>query len=351
MAEPTSVLLVEDNDYDVHRVEKALSGSETTTFELEHVETLAGAVDRVEASSPDVVLLDLGLSDSRGLDTLERFREAHAEVPVVVLTGLRDEETALSAVTSGAHDYLVKDHLDTFRLVHAIRYALERHALAKEAESALRGMAAGGTDSAASALILGATDQVRASTTVVANALIQIRQTLETAETAHPGGIESGLSAADEVDGAVRRIDDLLKTLRRFFGAGDRERRRVSLHEPTVAAVYLFQSVTDQRIGVDADLEATAPVAWEMVQVQRLVLDILETVADALPPGTIVRVATRDRPAAARLEVCADGELVDGATLDLDELRRAVESHDGRLDRSTGSRLGVVVDLPTAASE
>lgn len=351
MADPTSVLLVEDNDYDVRRVEKALSGSETTTFELEHVETLEKAVDRVGASSPDVVLLDLGLPDSRGLDTLDRFRQTHSEVPVVVLTGLRDEETALSAVTSGAHDYLVKDHLDTFRLVHAIRYALERHALAKEAESALRGMAGDGTGSAANALILGATDQVRASTTVIANALTQVRQTLETAETAQPGGVESGLSAADEIDGAVRRVDDLLKTLRRFFGAGERERRRVSLHEPTVAAVYLFQSITDQRIGVDADLEATGPVAWETVQVQRLVLDLLETIAEALPPGTIVRVATRDRPDGARLEVCADGEPLDGAKLDLDDLRRAVESRDGRLDRATGSRPGVVVDLPTTASE
>ncbi len=89
----------------------------------------------------DVVLLDLGLPDSFGLETLKSFNAINISAPVIVLTGLDDEEIALATVKEGAQDYLIKSNLTGDSIVRAIRYGIERKkmfrelAIAKEAAS------------------------------------------------------------------------------------------------------------------------------------------------------------------------------------------------------------------------
>jgi diguanylate cyclase (GGDEF)-like protein len=80
-----------------------------------------------EDSSFDVVLLDLGLPDSQGLETVEQMVAAAPEIPIVVLTGINDPELGIEAVQRGAQDYLPKDHFDSNLMIRAIRYAIERH--------------------------------------------------------------------------------------------------------------------------------------------------------------------------------------------------------------------------------
>lgn len=130
------VLLVEDNEGDARLIRHHLRSDTSTVFEppdLTHVESLAAAVERLAAEPFDLVLLDLGLADSHGIETLERLNEridAAEDIPphpVVVLTGLTDDETALRAIQEGAQDYLLKDKLDGALLERAIRYAMERH--------------------------------------------------------------------------------------------------------------------------------------------------------------------------------------------------------------------------------
>ena len=102
-------------------------------FAIEWVSRLADGLERLGRGGIDLVLLDLGLPDSQGLDT---FIKAHAQapqVPFVVLTGLADETLALTAVRQGAQDYLFKEATDPQLLLRAIRYATER----KQAEIAL----------------------------------------------------------------------------------------------------------------------------------------------------------------------------------------------------------------------
>jgi signal transduction histidine kinase len=129
------LLLVEDNPGDARLVRHHLRTDASSTFvapSVTHVETLDAAVDRLGAGGFDLVLLDLGLADSRGIETLERLTDRIDDadlppVPVVVLTGLTDDETALRAIQEGAQDYLLKDSLDGELLERAVRYALERH--------------------------------------------------------------------------------------------------------------------------------------------------------------------------------------------------------------------------------
>jgi PAS domain S-box-containing protein/putative nucleotidyltransferase with HDIG domain len=130
-AEPTlRVLLVEDNPGDVRLIETFLDGE----FETSAAPRLSVAVELLAQESVDAVLLDLGLPDSQGLDTLERLRAASQAVPVIVLTGLEDTETALAAIQRGAQDYLTKGGFDEQLLRRAIRYAVER----QRAEASLR---------------------------------------------------------------------------------------------------------------------------------------------------------------------------------------------------------------------
>jgi PAS domain S-box-containing protein len=121
---PLDVLLVEDSPSDVLLTEEALSPP--SRFRLQSSERLSQALRLLTEAHFDIVLLDLGLPDSQGLDTLRKLRDRNAKVAVVVLTGKDDEELALQALQEGAEDYLVKGQADASQLRRSIRYALER---------------------------------------------------------------------------------------------------------------------------------------------------------------------------------------------------------------------------------
>ncbi len=95
-------------------------------FQIDFAETLAAGMDRLERGGVDVVLLDLGLPDSYGLETFDRLHEAAPAVPIVVLSDLDDEAAAMLAARRGAQDYLVKGRVDPHGLGQAVRYAIER---------------------------------------------------------------------------------------------------------------------------------------------------------------------------------------------------------------------------------
>jgi PAS domain S-box-containing protein len=120
------VLMVEDNPGDVALMELMLSEAGPDRFALESVSRLSAGLERLQAGHLDVVLLDLTLPDAHGLDTLLKVREAAPGIPIVVLTGLDDEELALAAMHGGAQDYLTKGSVDGRLLVRSIRYAVER---------------------------------------------------------------------------------------------------------------------------------------------------------------------------------------------------------------------------------
>lgn len=136
---PLQVLLVEDNPGDATLIETHLDrvagGDLGTDLSLTHVETLTATLDRLAAERFDVVLLDLGLPESTGIETAERVLEAFPSVPVVVLTGLQNREVAVEAIRAGAQDYLNKnEHIEGPMLARAIRYAVERKAREQQLE-------------------------------------------------------------------------------------------------------------------------------------------------------------------------------------------------------------------------
>ncbi|HEV3386367.1 MAG TPA: PAS domain S-box protein, partial [Gemmata sp.] len=117
------VLLVEDSPTDKLLTEESLA---TSSFHMQSSQRLAEALKLLKAHQFDVILLDLGLPDSQGLDTLRKLRSKNPQVAVVVLTGKADEELALQALKEGAQDYLVKSEIQGGLLQRAVRYAVER---------------------------------------------------------------------------------------------------------------------------------------------------------------------------------------------------------------------------------
>ena len=121
------ILLVEDNPGDARLLELALQDIPGMDAQLEYARSLVEEKLQLSRQKYDVVLQDLGLPDSVGIETLHRVLSEFKEVPIVVLTGLNDEYVALQAVQAGAQDYLIKGQIDGNILGKAIRYAIERH--------------------------------------------------------------------------------------------------------------------------------------------------------------------------------------------------------------------------------
>ena len=125
---PISILLVEDNPGDVRLLRETLL-QEGAKYNLAIKPRLDEAIVAVHACLYDVVLLDLSLPDSQGIDTFNRLNDICPDIPIIVMTGNNDEELAVTVVQAGAQDYLVKGQVDAPLLIRAIRYAIERNRL------------------------------------------------------------------------------------------------------------------------------------------------------------------------------------------------------------------------------
>lgn len=123
--EPMSVLLVEDDRADALLVEELIADADAD-IRLLWVRSMAHAEGELARGRPDCVLLDLNLPDATGIDALARIARFDASIPIVVLTGLNDEHFGVSAVGSGAQDYLVKGRVEPEMLRRSVLYAIER---------------------------------------------------------------------------------------------------------------------------------------------------------------------------------------------------------------------------------
>jgi two-component system cell cycle sensor histidine kinase/response regulator CckA len=252
-AEHLRILLVEDDPADARLIRELLKESKEMTFEVEGAETLAEGIARLPAVRPDVVMLDLGLPDSVGLDTVRRLLgQWGSRVPVlIVLSIVADQDLAVQAVQLGAQDYLIKGIVDSGGLVRSIRYARER----RRAEQLLLTAQA------------ELENRVRERTSELARANAELR-----AEVAERKQVEEALRASQRLlqgivdnSGAViyvkdtegryllvnRRFEDLFRVSRRdVLGKTD-----LDLHPPDRAEAL---RASDARV-----LESSGPQQWE----------------------------------------------------------------------------------------
>lgn len=120
------VLIVDDNPEDIRIIREFLEHIKAIKFELSYEHYLDSTIDHLKKERFDCILLDLNLPDSTGIDTLKKILEKFPQLPIIVLTILDDEHTAIESLHYGAQDYLVKGKTDDEKISSSIRYAIER---------------------------------------------------------------------------------------------------------------------------------------------------------------------------------------------------------------------------------
>jgi two-component sensor histidine kinase len=137
LSEPSNVLLIEDNLGDIVLLKSMLDYTDDL-FEIKIVESFKDSLKILNNYDFDVILLDLGLPDSNGFETFIQVYDHYPQIPIIIITGLEDEELGVRAVNKGAQDYLIKGQIDNKLLHRSIKYAIERQASLKKKDLMLK---------------------------------------------------------------------------------------------------------------------------------------------------------------------------------------------------------------------
>ncbi len=123
---PINILVIEDDSGDARLIKEMLSDVRGRNINLQMADRLSKSAEHLSEGNFDIILLDLSLPDSRGLETFVAVYDRAQTVPIIILSGQDDETVAIKAVQAGAQDYLVKGQVDGVLLVRSINYAIER---------------------------------------------------------------------------------------------------------------------------------------------------------------------------------------------------------------------------------
>ncbi len=320
-AKPITVLLIEDNPGDARLIHAVLA-ERGGPVELVSASRLAEGLERLDQGGLDLVLVDLSLPDSAGLDTLARVQERAAAVPVVVLTGTDDEALGLEAVQKGAQDYLVKGQAPPALLNRAIRYAIER----KQAQEKIRTLAADlerrveertrelgaaydelkSLDRLKTAFIDIITHELTTPLTV-AGGMLTLAQRQVPGEGAK---LARTIAAAAR---AVRRLQELLGRVLEVANAGD---FAAPLHTQPMAPAELARTVAAdvapfielRRQTLDVRVPDSLPaVRADKAKIRDVLLNLLMNAIKFTPDGGAITLAARPRDGAIEFRVADTG--------------------------------------------
>ena len=390
------VLLIEDNPGDARRIDSMLreAGTLGFTFQLQCADTLAAGVERLRADAFDVVLLDLGLPESVGLETVQRLITHAARVPaLVVLSGLADEDVAIQALQSGAQDYLVKGQVDSTQLLRAIRYALGRHqaeqSLTRELERT-RELAAerahlrrAESESEGLRRLLDEREQMLRERSEMLELLAhEVRQPLNNASAALQNAsaaiINSGDHARPEIRNSLEHaqhvLDHVMGTLNNTLAAATLlavgERGTVAETDlDTLVDLVVCDIGLDERARVTVESCSELRTAQLQPMMMRLALcNLLVNALSYSPPGSPIRLRVSDSesppslcfevidqgpgiPAALQPTVLdkgtrgQDARAGTGAGLGLYIVRRVAELHRGKIELLPNAPRGTIVRI------
>jgi signal transduction histidine kinase len=329
-----SILLVEDDAADARLIrEMVFDASPALARRLRHADRLAAGIEAAHEARPDIVLLDLSLPDATGFETFRRLQAALPAVPVVILSGLNDEEMAMRSVQGGAQDYLVKGHVDGTTLVRAMRYAIERKRIDAERRELSRQR---------DEFFAGVSHDLR---TPVAAIKASIEAVLANQPADLPKPLLRLLVNIDlAADGLSNLVEDLLELARLEAGRVDLRRVECDLREVAKRALAGVEPLAAQR-NQHVELEAPEPVLAR-VDPARLGRALTNLLANAQKYGRsegVIRL-TLERTGEASLISVGD----DGPGIALDEQERIFERYYRSADGTTRARQGMGLGLPIA---
>lgn len=313
--EPVRVLLIEDSPGDARVIREMLSEAQGVRFEVDYADRLSAGLERLDQGGIDVVLLDMSLPDSRGLETFTQTSKHAPAVPIVMLSGLEDQEVAVKSVQEGAQDYLVKGHVDSGSLARAIRYAMER----KEAEERIRALNADlerrvqertselaeanealaraneelrELDRMKSAFIHVTSHELRTPLVAVGGMLGVIERRLSSVEPKLMQALEAATRGARRMED---QIDSILDIAREGEYAVPLELAPMSPHElasQVVADVRPFVDLREQRLEVEVPVDLP-PVPVDEHKIKDVLSNLLMNAIKFTPDGGEIRVSAR----------------------------------------------------------
>jgi signal transduction histidine kinase len=324
------VLFVEDSQADARMIEIELAGG---VFDIDRVATLAEALARIAARTFDVVLLDLSLPDANGVTAFETIHAVAPLLPVVVLTGLDDDPTALALVHAGAQDYLTKDELVGGHVARSLRYAIERHRLRHELEAALKR-----ESEQKDRFLAHVSHELRSPLAVsflyTTNLLDGVVGVLTKEQHEHLTIAVDGLRAQ------MRLIDELLAAVRADARLIRVDRSFVWLQDILLDSVSGFGARPGGVTIVEETLADLPPVYVDRQRIRQVLTNLIDNALKASPPDGSIRVrTTRADEGFARVDVIDAGP---GIPEDVRARMFDCLTHDGQaVDGKSGLGLGL----------
>ena len=305
---PIHLLLVEDNPGDARLVYEMLR--DQLYIKLEMADCLAACMARLEQGGIDIVLLDLGLSDSQGLDTLISVAHTHPELPVVALTGLDDDVLAFRTVQAGGQDYLTKNTVTPEILRRTIRYAIER----KRAEAALQ--ASIDEVKTMSQQLLQA-EKLATMGELAASIAHELNNPLATVSLrvesliAQTTGDDPRLRELEIIGKEVERMSKLIANLLQFSRRGQPQISTVNVCEEIEKTIELiYYHLRTHNISIMRQFARDVPqIQADRQQLRQVFLNLFTNAIDAMPQGgmmTIV-VAVNAEEKKIRIEIADTG--------------------------------------------
>jgi len=286
----TKVLLIEDNPADARLIREILSEAKRSalssirgyTFDLEWAECLAAGLERLAAEGVDVVLLDLSLPDSQGLETFAKVHDRALHVPIILLTGLDDEELAVRTVQEGAQDYLVKGRVDSSLLARAIRYAIERKRAEEERKTLEEQLFQSQKMEAIGTLAAGIAHDFNN----ILTAMMGYAELLET----HPGMPEFARLDLRRIMEGGQRAAHLIRQILDFSRKSIIQRQSLDMIAFLKETVRFLQRTIPENVDIVLEIEAGAyPVHAGLAQLQQMLTNLAVNARDAMPEGGELR--------------------------------------------------------------
>jgi signal transduction histidine kinase len=282
------VLLVEDNEGDADLLRQMFTKERPGSFELTHLSRMSEAVTHLAKGGVDIVLLDMGLPDGQGIDTVRRARAAAPDVPTIVLTGLDDEVLAAEAMKEGAQDYLIKGQIENRALPRALRHAIERHRMQTETD-------------------LIRTHQLEFKDEFLSHVSHELRSPLTAIHqfvTILVDGLVGGLNVEqDEYLGIVLRnvkqlqsmIDDLLEVTRMQAGKLMIELQCTSVSDAIAYTVNTLQgAATAKGIILSSEMESRLPsVCADPTRIRQILIILVDNAIKFTPANGAVKIQAR----------------------------------------------------------
>jgi len=282
------VLLVEDNAGDACLVREMFRKEKPGSVNLTHLSLMSEAVTHLAEGGVDIVLLDMGLPDGHGLDTVRRAHAAAPNVPVIVLTGLDDEALAAEAMKEGAQDYLIKGQIENRALPRALRHAIERMRMQTETALALTNQVQFKDE-----FLSHVSHELRSPLTAIYQFVAILLDSL--AGELNPQQREYLEIVFRNVKQLQSMINDLLEVTRVQAGALVVNLQCVSVSDAIVYAIDTLQgAATAKGIALSTDIPSRLPPACaDPTRLRQILVILLDNAIKFTPPKGAVKVRAR----------------------------------------------------------